>query len=86
MSVYDVAVSAYLPPFTCRAKGEGIRMFSDVLLNRENPVGRHPRDYVLYQIGVFDDASGMLESLMNPEKVISGTELIAVDEINPLDR
>ena len=61
-SVYDKAVDAYMRPFFCKTEGEAVRMFEDICLDDTQPLGKHPEDYSLYRIGVFDDHSAVLES------------------------
>jgi len=56
-SVYDTKVGAYLQPFFCPAKGAAIRSFSDIANEKDSQIGRHPGDYVLFELGSWDDSN-----------------------------
>lgn len=72
-AVLDTKASYHGRPFTARTTGEAIRIFSDGVRDKETPMNSHPEDYVLYQIGYFDDETGNIE----PEHklLISGTSI-----------
>lgn len=74
-SVYDTKVSAFSPPFVCKSRGESIRSFSDACGDDSLPFKKHPADYVLHFIGEFDDQTGRLMIIPNPERLISGDEI-----------
>lgn len=59
-SIYDTATGAYARPFFSQADGQAIRMFSDIARDPEHEVGKHPKDYSLFRIGIFDDQSAQL--------------------------
>lgn len=61
-TVYDSKVAAYLPPFFMRSVGEAVRSFSDTVNHKESAFNKHPADYVLFQIGSFDDSKGIYEA------------------------
>lgn len=54
-SVYDTAVAAYHTPIFARNKGEMLRSFADAANNPQNTINKHPSDFVLFEIGSFDD-------------------------------
>ena len=58
--VHDSAVGAYLQPFFMRSKGEAVRGFTEVCNDSESQFNKSPRDYVLYEIGDFDDQTGRI--------------------------
>lgn len=74
VSVADKAAQTFGQPFFVPSAGAAIRSFSDEI-NRvpgegqQNPLYSHPADYVLYQLGTFDESSGLL-SAMAPAPVI----------------
>jgi len=73
-SVFDKAVDSFLPPFFVPAKGAAIRSFTDALRDPQHPFAKHHEDYVLYEVGVFDDQSGLLVT-QEPVRVIGGLEV-----------
>ncbi len=54
-TVYDSKAEAYLPPFYLPAAGAAVRHFTDTASDPNHAFGRHPGDYTLFQVGVFDD-------------------------------
>lgn len=74
-AVLDKAVGAYASPFFVRSKSEGIRSFSDACSDTSTAFAKHPDDYVLYFLCVYDDSAGMFE-LTEPERVLSARECI----------
>lgn len=65
-SVYDKQAESFGPVMVVAAKGLAIRGFIDEV-NRESPdnqLYRHSDDFALYQVGTFDNSSGLLESVM----------------------
>lgn len=74
-SVFDKAVGAYLPPFTCRSKGEALRSFADASNNKEHNFNRHSMDYVLVHLGEFDDASALFLT-HEPERMLAAHEMV----------
>lgn len=59
-SIFDRKTVAYFPPFYAPTDAGAIRSLSDLVSDQGTTVGRHPNDYVLYRVGVFDDAKGAL--------------------------
>ncbi len=57
-SIYDSASDAYMRPFFAQSNGAAIRAFSDLVVSNDHPVGQHPADYTLFEIGAFDDNTG----------------------------
>ncbi len=57
-SIYDTAAGLYSRPFFCQSDAEALRMFSDLSVDAEHPVGKHPEDYMIFRLGIFDDNKG----------------------------
>lgn len=57
-AVYDKKAEAFMAPFVYPAVGQALRAFSDTCNNPESVFFRHPADFDLYELGVFDDACG----------------------------
>ncbi len=74
-SVYDVASGAYMRPFMCQADGEATRMFGDLCIDKEHPMGQHPDDYSLCRLGSFNDQTGDIEG-HDLEVMCQGIEMV----------
>ena len=76
-SIKDNAAQTFGRPFFVPAIGLAVRSFSDEV-NRsadDNQFYKHPEDFDLYHLGVFDDESASFESI--PPKVVSrGVDVI----------
>lgn len=59
-TVYDSKAEAYLTPFFMSTSGEAIRAFSDSVKNRESAINKHPEDYTLFEIGLFDETAAAI--------------------------
>lgn len=75
-SVLDKAVSAYLQPFFAPTVGAAIRSFGDVVNDPSHQFAKHVDDYVLYDLGEFDDSTGFLIPRQEPERVIDGRNML----------
>lgn len=82
-AILDSAVEAYNTPFTARTVQEALRMFA-LACSKEGQFQTNPRDFVLYEIGSYDDSSGMLEP-QEPRRLISAAECIQAAKDSPGD-
>ena len=76
-SIFDIAANSYARPFFLPANGIAIRVFTDLAVNAETDVGKHPKDYTLYNIGEFDDQTGELTNKEPKLPLLSGLEAVA---------
>ncbi len=75
-SIYDQASGLYCRPFFTQSDGEAIRSFQDISTDAEHPIGKHPEDYTLFRLGIFDDQDGTLYD-ENNSSLATALELIA---------
>lgn len=76
-AVLDVKMNLFLPPFTSRNTGTAIRAFGDMYNNPASPFGKHPEDYVLYEIGSMDCEKGTLTG-SNPHVIAKALDFVKV--------
>ncbi len=81
-SVFDDKAKAFLPPFFCGEVGQASRMFSDLVNTEGHQFAKHPEDYVLYEIGLFDDGKALLEPF-GPELIVTGLQAHAESTVIP---
>jgi hypothetical protein len=72
-SVRDEKVEAFLPPFFVRSKGEAIRSFQSAVDNPEHAFSKNLSDFVLYEVGAFDDVAGVF-AFQEPVRLLSAFE------------
>jgi len=77
VSIKDSAAEAFGRPMYLQSIGVAIRSFTDEV-NREdkdNQLFNHPDDFDLYELGVFDDATGMYQIRDNPNVIVRGKDV-----------
>lgn len=74
-SVKDSAVGAFMQPFTSQSRGAAIRAFADAVNDSSTPMNKHPDDYELYEIGTFEEETGVVQGKL-PECVARGKDVI----------
>lgn len=85
-SVYDRKALQYHAPFFTHTDGSAVRSFADLANDMNTTVGRHPADYVLYNVGTYSDDNGSLEPCMPLRHIIDATALVRVDSTIDLFR
>lgn len=73
-SVFDSAAQAYNTPLTFQSEGLAIRSFSDAVNKEDSNFRRHAKDYTLFRIGEFDDATGEIKPL-SPQAVVNALQV-----------
>lgn len=79
-SVYDLKAETFSQPIFCPTDESAIRLFSDACRDPETPVGRHPEDYCLYRVGVWNADNGTMAGTDVPVPVFQGLELLKLKE------
>lgn len=74
-TILDTKAAAYLPPFYMRSNGEALRAFSDEISNGDSQIAKHPEDFILFQIGTFDEQTGEL-SPVSPISLAKAIDLV----------
>lgn len=77
-SLFDTKALNYNQPFFAHTDGAAVRIVSDVANDTNTSIGRHPADYVLYRIGTYDDALGLLMPEAPLSHVIDCVALITI--------
>lgn len=62
-SVYDTAAAVFLPMFTARTEVEAVRSVVQAATDKRpgNMVAEYPHQFILMQLGHFDDNTGNME-------------------------
>lgn len=76
-SVHDLKLGAFSPPFAAANEGTALRTLSDMLTgNPRHPFAMHPGDYVCYEVGEFDELTGMVVQSV-PRAVCNLTDIVS---------
>lgn len=84
-AIYDRKSLVYNPPFFTHTDGSATRMLSDLVNDLQTNVGRHPSDYVLFRVGTYDDAKGLLLGVSPLVHVIDAMALVTTNQPLPLE-
>lgn len=74
-SVRDCKAQAFLQPFFSTAVGSAVRALEDAVNDGQSPIAKHPADYVLYEVGSFDDQTGEVATLAPIKLLAVASEL-----------
>lgn len=65
MNIYamqDVKANAFGQPFFSPNDGLALRSVSDLVADRNSMPAKHPQDFNIFKLGVYDDNSGRIEA------------------------
>lgn len=77
VAVRDSKTDAFGRPIFVAAAGAAIRSFDDEV-NRsdsENQMFNHPGDFALYELGIYDDSTAMIECYAQPKLLIQADQV-----------
>lgn len=77
-AIYDNKASFFMSPWPCRNVGIARREFAQACANPEAPMGKFPSDYVLYEIGEYNDNDAIVKSFTPPVRVCDGVEVLQI--------
>lgn len=75
-SIFDAKVKVYNVPFYGRHSGEAIRSVQNLLSDENTSCAKYPEDFYLYEIGSYDDETGVLTTLDAPMIVTKCIDLM----------
>lgn len=76
-SIFDSKIGSYMPPFCNRSKGEAIRNVMTALQDKKSAIGMYPSDFTLFELGEFDDESGLMIPHSSPNSIGVLVEFLA---------
>lgn len=78
VAIRDSALNAYMRPFYSPTTASAVRSFRDEVNRRadDNNLNRHPDDYELWLLAVFEDETGTFIQEGGPERLARAKDLI----------
>lgn len=73
-AIYDVKAALYLQPMFFRRRQEAERSFALAANNPESDFFKYAEDYSLFELGTYDEASGIMTSLVAPLLVVNAVQ------------
>lgn len=81
-SIHDQAAGAYMRPFFVTAVGLAVREFERLANEKEGNVSRWPDQYTLFELGTYEDSTGVLESLEIPKSHGNAVQYLSNEDNN----
>lgn len=75
-SIFDNKALIYNVPWFQPTHGSATRILADLVNDQSTNIGRHPGDYVLYHIGTYDDAKGVMTPVVPHVHVMDAIALV----------
>lgn len=79
-SIQDVKAKAFVHTFFMPEVGMAERALKTMVSDHQNQIAQFPEDFVLYQVGEFDQLSGQLVSLATPSYVMKALDAMPKKE------
>lgn len=78
MTIRDNAINAYGQPMFFVAVGAAMRAFGDEInrVAENNNMNKHPADFELYELGIYDDQTGKFDCAQQPIRVATGLQFV----------
>lgn len=73
---FDKTAGVYQNMFVELNSGTAIRGFSAAVNTEKSQFAKYPDDYILYELGPWDDVSGKIESFAEPKRLVSAREVL----------
>jgi len=69
-----VGLTVIGPIITAHHPAAAVRHFTDLLGDKSTVLASHPEDYQLLRLGTQDEATGLIDNLLDPEPVLTGRQ------------
>lgn len=79
-AVYDEKAKIFGTPQFMLTEAVAVRTITDLVQDQQSMLAKHPKDYSLYQVGTYDEISGMITPEERPSLVIRCNSLVADKE------
>lgn len=77
---YDGRLGVYMQPFFMLHRGQAVRSWHDICTDPDSMMAKHPADFVLYELGEFDDVEGVFTQLPQKNQIASALEVVRAHE------
>jgi hypothetical protein len=81
-AVFDSAIKAYANPVFLQSRGEAIRGFIEIVNDPKSKFFKFPEDFTLFELGTYDDSSGLVTSLTTPYSLGNALQFMNKSPLN----
>lgn len=86
-SIYDRKSKIHHPPNYCHNTAHAMRVFTSIFSQVEQVFNAYPEDFQIFEIGEWNDETGMVTSLDKAHLICSGTDLMPlIPKTDPLQK
>lgn len=75
-SIFDSKAGYFHTPHFIKSRGDAVRSFIESANDKTHFVGKHPEDYCLFELGCFDDLSGIVTVFGTPKSLGIASSMI----------
>ena len=75
-SIRDQKAEVFNQPWFAKTHGEAERNFRQLVKDPKSMVSQFPEDYSLYYIGQYDDQTGSVETLAEPQHLLKADAIL----------
>lgn len=75
-AIYDTKAAYFMSPWPCRNEGIAKREFASACSNSESAMGKFPADYVLHEVGEYNDIDASVKSSTPAIRIADGVEIL----------
>lgn len=75
-SVFDQKAQVYGTPFSCINESIALRSFAHAANDLGTDIGVYPVDFTLYELGTFDEDTGILQPVPAPRPIVCALQLV----------
>lgn len=75
-SIRDVKTNVFNTPYFQTSKAGAIRMFADLVNDHQSTVAKHPEDFQLYELGIFNSETAEMLSHAQPQFISNASEFV----------
>ena len=80
IAVKDAKVGSYARPVPVVNAATGVRAFPDAVNDPSTEYHKHPEDYTIWELGSFDDQTGLFTNLDTPIQLANAIALLKIFE------
>lgn len=75
-AIRDIKIGSFMLPFFQSSKAGAMRSFADLARDPQSPMSRHPEDFQLFEIGVYDPETALLTPLPTVDFLANATDFL----------
>lgn len=75
-TIFDSKTEAYIQPFFMQTTAQAKREFIDMVNDGKSAFNKHPEDYILFELGSYENVNAKFKMLDAPVSIGVGSEFV----------